>query len=141
MKSCARENHHKKKTKPEIHFFGQPLAQSCQDLFDSIKGGSVYRYLVVDPGNVRWNWNLLAVRLDGVDGWADVWGCHLGRDHTNPSISLFVTRNQIAEIVRHLFSFAVGCRNKLPIGYRHSITPKAVNALLAADALAGAVRR
>lgn len=137
----ARENHHKKLARQRIHFFDQPPARSIAELLANIEGGSVCQYLEIYPGDCRWCWNLIVVRFDGVDGWADVWGCHLGRDNTDPSISLFMVRSQIDEIVRHLFGYASRCRKKLPVGFKYLISPKAVDALLAAEALAGAIRR
>jgi hypothetical protein len=137
-----REPHHRNQSsKKRIWFYDQPPAKTCREVIDNISDGSVCQYMEIYPGDCRWCWNLIVVRFDGVDGWADVWGCHLGRDNTDPSISLLMVRSQIDEIVRHLFGYASKCRKKLPVGFKYLISPKAVEALLAAAALAGAVRR
>lgn len=133
-----RENHRQKQ---RIWFYDQPPAKSGQELFDNIADGSVCQYLTIYPSDCRWNWNLIVVRFDSIDGWADVWTVCLGLDNKNPSVTFLVTRSEIAGTVRHLFRLASKCRVKLPVGHYYMISPAAVDALLAAEALAGAILR
>lgn len=127
-----RETHHANlERQKRIWFADQPPAESVRDLLSNIDGGSVCQYLVVE------SWNLIALRIDGVDGRADVWGCHLGRDNCNPAVTYIVSRAELAGTVRNLFRFGSKCRVRLPVGYYRFASPAAVEAMVAAEALSG----
>ena len=137
-----RETHHRNhSSKKRIWFYDQPPPASCPELIGNISDGSVCQYMEIYPHDRRWCWNLIVVRFDGADGWADVWTVCIGLDNKNPAMIYLVTRDQMPGTVRHLFDIASKCRMKLPVGYYHLISPAAIEALLAAQALAEAIRR
>ena len=137
-----RETHHRNQSsKKRIWFYDQPPAKTCREVIDNISDGSVCQYMEIYPHDRRWCWNLIVVRFDGADGWADVWTVCIGLDNKNPSMHYLVTRDQIAGTVHHLSDIASKCRMKLPVGYYHFISPAAIEAALAAEALAEVIRR
>lgn len=132
-----RESHRSDHTaKNRIWFTGQPPAADVPELFSNIDGGSIFQFTIVNDG--RWPWKLVVTRRGGVDATVDVWDVHhLLCGSLDPSVTLVVSGTELARAVRQLFRMALRCQTRIPVGHRHMISPAAVEALGAAEALAG----
>lgn len=131
-------NHRRQK---RIWFTDQPPAESVEELLDNICDGSISQYLVIYQDGCRRCWNLRVLRQDGPYGWSDTWDVRLGPCNKNPLITYRITRGEIAGVAWHLFRMALSCQMRLPVEPYRVISPAAIEALAAAEALAEVIRR
>lgn len=134
-------NHSNHRRRKRIWFADQPPAESVGELLDNVFDGSVGQYLSIYPDGCRRCWSLRVLRQDGIDGWADVWDVHLGQYNKNPLITYRITRGEITGVAWHLFKMALSCQMRLPVEHCRVVSPAAVEALAAAEALAEVIRR
>lgn len=134
-------NHSNHRRQKRIWFADQPPAESVGELLDNICDGSIFQYLAIYPDGCQRCWNLTVRRQDGVNGLADVWDVNLGQQKRMPLITYRITRGEIAGVVRNLFRVSMRCQMQLPVERGRMVSPAAVEALAAAEALAEVIRR
>lgn len=137
----SKTHHANRRRQKRIWFADQPPAESVEEVLDNICDGSISQYLAIHQDGCRRWWNLSVLRQDGVDGWSDVWDVHLGQYNKNPLITYRITRGEIAGVAWHLFRMALSCQMRLPVEPYRVVSPAAIEALAAAEALAEVIRR